>query len=427
MIKIFLANQVNNNATPTLWIEFTNSCKDIENLSMRFTKKDSVTQRAITNELTFYDGAYSFIYDRLIVIKDDYVWVKVEIEGFNYTFPLLQIQWKAIEFCSNTCEIKATLNTWSLDLDAYKRIRNTLIWDEDFLNNINYLNQWTGQNEPAHPMMRVKWEKGGINGNEWNWSLVGIYIRHYFYNLCKKTGLEPSSSIFSYIGLNAWTGNDYDDDNYFNNNNYIYNRNIPQPKRNPYHYSAVFLNKGVTDTTESFNVNNNTTGNRILPNALSNALNWNGIQFLENFAIVFNAFFRVKNGKLEFERKDYFFQTSNEWVNLSDKNICLKLKTQDNWAYLRLQYGPESSLWQTALAEVGSLGFTPQQAISTFPPYPIFAEKYYNEIVEWNNPVSERQENELTRSLPFAELRSKIIGVSQANNTDKYGVYVWSL
>ena len=69
------------------------------------------------------------------------------------------------------------------------------------------------------------------------------------------------------------------------------------------------------------------------PTELNNALNYNGIDFLNKFGEVFNAKFRIKNGALEFERKDYFFQSQNVWVDLTHETQCLKLKPQDNWAY----------------------------------------------------------------------------------------------
>ena len=56
-----------------------------------------------------------------------------------------------------------------------------------------------------------------------------------------------------------------------------------------------------------------------------------------------------------------------------------------------------------AFLERGSLTYTPQQVAQIYPPFPIFAEKYYDEICEWNSPVSTKQEGELYRVLQFSK------------------------
>lgn len=433
MIRIYLNSAVSTTTpidAPSLWFDVTEFSQGIEDLEMTFSRKDSVVQRAITNTITFDSLAYDFIYNNLVGnLANEHIWVKIEIDGFAYVFPYLQIRWNSINWCTTKCEIEAKLTTWNEDLDRYKLLKSVLVWDEAFLLNLNYLNQWTGANEEAHPMMRVRWEEGGAaQDSKWNWAIVGVYLRHYFYNICDKAGLIPSSSIFSYDDLNGWTGDDYNDTNYVNNANYYQNINLPQPKRNPYHYSAAFLNTGITDTKQELDYLRTTNANRTSPKDINNALNLNGIQYMDNIGSVFNSRYRIRNGELEFERKDYFYQTAIEWQDFSDEDMCLKLKAQENWAYLRLEYGEESSLWENALIERGALNYNQYQSISTVPPFPIFPEKYYNEIVEWNaNPTTTRQEGELSRVLPFGKLRTKTNGTIRDNATDKYGFQVWSM
>ena len=432
MIRIYLNSVADSDSpinAPSLWLEATANCQGIEDLELTFNRKDDVAQRAISNQLEFYDGSYDLLYEKLVTDKAEHVWVKIEVDGFGYTFPYLQIRWNAIEWCSDRCSMSANLTTWDTDIDKYKLLRSTLVWDVDFLNNLVYDNPFTGVSEDAHPLMRLRWEKGGVTATkEWSYGLVGVYLRHYFFNLCDKIGLTPSSSIFEYDGLNGWSGDSYDDIYY----DVPYQSGIPVAKtpKNPYYNAAVFINATATsDDNGQYDFLKIGQSTRPSPNELDNALNKNGIEFLNEFGQVFNAKYRIKNGLLEFERKDYFFQSQNVWVDLSNKNQCLKLKPQDNWAYLRLEYSDESSLWSkgNALLERGTLNYTPQQAFQINPPYPIFAEKYYDEIVEWNSPVSTRQEGELNRVLPFAKLRTKLNGTERSNNSDRFGLYCWSL
>ena len=436
MIRIYL-NSVADSDTPinapSLWLEATANCEGIEDLELTYSRKDSVVQRAITNALTFYGTAYDLIYDRMVTNQANHIWVKIEIDGFGYTFPYCQVLWKAIEWCTDRCELNVNLTTWNADLDAYRNLKNTLIWDDAFLNSLTYNNPFTGQVEQAHPLLRVAQSDPLLAlDDDWKYGILGVYIRHYFYNLCDKVGLSPSSSIFDYTGLNAWTGDDYDDHNYYDD--YGTGQDNNREGKNPYHHSAVFLNlngeaagnKSQQETQKNaFRVNQPT---RPTPKAINNALNYNGIQFLDNFGQVFNARYRVKNGLLEFERKDYFYLTNNEWANLSHEDLCLKIKIQDNWSYLRLEYGQESTMWNNAFMEFSSF-ISPTSLVTEFPPFPEYAEKYYNEIVEWNSPVSQRQEGELSRILPFAMLRTANNGVRRDNTTTKrsYDIKSWEI
>ena len=436
MIRIYLNSVADSNTpinAPSLWLEATANCQGIEDLELTYSRKDSVVQRAITNALTFYGTAYDLIYDRMVTNQANHIWVKIEIDGFGYTFPYCQVLWKAIEWCTDRCELNVNLTTWNADLDAYRNLKNTLIWDDAFLNSLTYNNPFTGQVEQAHPLLRVAQSDPLLAlDDDWKYGILGVYIRHYFYNLCDKVGLSPSSSIFDYTGLNAWTGDDYDDHNYYDD--YGTGQDNNREGKNPYHHSAVFLNlngeaagnKSQQETQKNaFRVNRPT---RPTPKAINNALNYNGIQFLDNFGQVFNARYRVKNGLLEFERKDYFYLTNNEWANLSHEDLCLKIKIQDNWSYLRLEYGQESTMWNNAFMEFSSF-ISPTSLVTEFPPFPEYAEKYYNEIVEWNSPISTRQEGELSRILPFAMLRTANNGVRRDNTTSRrsYDIKSWEI
>ena len=431
MIRIYL-NSVADSDTPinapSLWLEATANCQGIEDLELTFNRKDDVAQRAISNQLEFYDGSYDLLYEKLVTDKAEHVWVKIEVDGFGYTFPYLQIRWNAIEWCSDRCSMSANLTTWNTDIDAYRTLRNTLIWDDELLDNLNYDNPFTGNTEQAHPLMRVKLSSKGA-AKQWDFGLIGVFIRHYFYNLCYKANLTPSSSIFSYTGLNAWSGDDYDDHNWTSASDRGYDND--KDGRNPYHLAAVFLNKDFGQGDDIPNAFLTGQATRPRPRNISNALNLNGIQFLSDFGQVFNAKYRIKNGLLEFERKDYFFQSQNVWVDLSNKKQCLKLKPQDNWSYLRLEYGQESELWETALPEFSQF-IANANIIQFYPPSPQLAEKYYNEIAEWNSPPSTRQEGEKTSILPFAKLRTVNNGVIKTTTTsgydiDKFAFNCWNL
>jgi hypothetical protein len=171
-------------------------------------------------------------------------------------------------------------------------------------------------------------------------------VRDYAENVCGKCKLKFSSSIF----------NEPSSD-YFNA---------------CYHNAPV--DKGVEDTnTSSFWVDKNKP---LL----------NGILFFDQLKNTFNGEWRISNGVLTFERRD-FFKPVKTWVDLtameSDKyDICYSWGKKTRPSYGVFEYA--------------------QEAINTISNEAKFR---YGDIVEWNQPVLPGQKGEFKPLIPFSACR----------------------
>jgi hypothetical protein len=187
-------------------------------------------------------------------------------------------------------------------------------------------------------------------------------VREYIDNVCRKCGIQWSSTIFK----------DPSSD-YFNT--VLYNAPIEKGKRPTFNPNGAITtwideNKPI-DTLETF---------------------------LDKLRIVFNAEWRIgEDGVLRFERKDFFWQ-NGDWVdyeaakadNRVDEVICYSWRQDDAPAVLNMEYSLDAVDW------VGN------EALNRF-----------NEIVEWNQPLNPRQKGIRDVLIPFGVARFRDDGIDR--------------
>ena len=188
-------------------------------------------------------------------------------------------------------------------------------------------------------------------------------VRSYILNVCDKCGLQFSSTIYNN------TSSDY--------------------------YNAVYLSAPIEKGTR----NENDT--YIDENHPIKTLDL----FLDDLKLVHNALWKIKNGILYFERHDYF-NNGNIWLNFETENslgniqgkLCMEWRTETKPSYINLEYSMDS------------VDATGTEAMNV-----------YNNIVEWNQPVSELQSGHRDVLLPFGTPRFRDDGIDQ----DILGNYSW--
>jgi hypothetical protein len=184
------------------------------------------------------------------------------------------------------------------------------------------------------------------------------YVREYIKNVCEKCGLTFQSSILN----NA---------------------------SSPYYNAALFaaeVRKGVRAPVP---------GPQTMIEANRPILT--GANLLDEYLKpTFNAEWRVINGVLIFERKDYF-QNLSTWINtdqllqegrLIDDAVCFSWIDKERFAFGRFEYRKDGQEY---------IGYE--------------AADRYHDLVEWNSPPSPLQSGEKTVILPFGPARFRDDGV----------------
>lgn len=172
-------------------------------------------------------------------------------------------------------------------------------------------------------------------------------VRDYAKNVCAKCGLVFNSSIFN-------SGNS----DYFNA---------------VYHFAPVDKGTPKNDFT-TFWIENN-------------APNLSGVQFFDQLKGLFNAEWNVKNGVLQFERKD-FFQPKTPWLDVTqleetEYELCYNWSKKPRPAYASFEY------MRDAVNTVG--------AEANF--------RWGQRFLEWNKPPKSGQKGEFKPLLEFAACR----------------------
>jgi hypothetical protein len=184
------------------------------------------------------------------------------------------------------------------------------------------------------------------------------YIRDYVNNVCQKCGLTFQSSIL----------------------------NDPS---SPY-FNAVMMaaqiKKGRKKDSNDFTL----IGDNKPVETLETLMN-------EYLKPVFNADFRISNGVLIFERKD-FFQTTINWIDtiqlledgdIVDNQICFNWIDKERWAFGRFEYQSDAQDY------IGNEAKVPR----------------YNEIVDWNVPYNPAQTGSKEVMLPLSPARHRQDGI----------------
>jgi hypothetical protein len=186
-------------------------------------------------------------------------------------------------------------------------------------------------------------------------------VRNYIKNVCDKCGLQFQSSI-----LNNPSSDYY--------NTVYYNAPIEKGKR-----PISGVNGSITTYIEE--------------NAPIDTLE----TYLNKLQLVFNAEWRVDNGVLKFERKDFFWE-GESWVdyaelksdNRIDSLLCFDWRSESSAAFARLKYSEDAVDW------VGN------EAMFRF-----------SEIAEWNQPFNPAQRGERLFQFPFGTPRFRDDGIDR--------------
>lgn len=189
-------------------------------------------------------------------------------------------------------------------------------------------------------------------------------VRDYIQNVCDKCGLQFSSTIYKDV--------------------------------NSQYYNAVYLSAPVEKGTRNEDITWLDQNHPILTLDL----------FLDQLKLVHNGDYKVINGTLYFERKDFFW-TGDIFAsysllfdnNLIKDRLCLSWRDETRPSFIKLQYSLD------AVDVVGT------EAIDR-----------YNDIVEWNLPYSELQSGFTEVVLPFGPARFRGDGI----DTDILGQFSWA-
>lgn len=190
------------------------------------------------------------------------------------------------------------------------------------------------------------------------------FTRSYIQNVCDKCGIQFVSSIY-------------------NNSNSDYYNSM---------YLSAPVEKGTRNENDTYIDENHPIKTLDL--------------FLDDLKPVHNALWKIKNGILYFERHDFFnngatwlnFETENSLGNIQGK-LCMEWRTETKPSYINLAYSADS---------VDSVG---TEALNI-----------YNNIVEWNQPVSELQSGHTDVLLAFGTPRFRDDDIDE----DILGKYSWA-
>lgn len=360
-------------------------------VTLRYQDEEGKIARGFSSELTFYDDGYDILKTALIDPAAGFaekvnvkIWdgccSKAVFEGFIFG--------DSIDWCEPDCYISANLRE---EDPAASCIQNKLIWDNTygFLNNDYRGIKYCLINRPLFihliityfslllreivyiiafvltPVVAIVWvickavqlfaNNLSCNGDLVNpaelWQLVqkiddsldtcGHYhptplVREYLDNACRVCGLTFSSSILnnpnSIYSTMAMMAAQVERGRYRNEGNKLIDANLP------------------IETVETL--------------------------MRDYLKPMFNADYRIANGQLVFERKDYFL-ASQTWIDavdllekglIVDNKICFNWIDKDRYSYGNYSYSMDAS------------DYIGNEARST-----------YGDIVEWNNPYSSSQ------------------------------------
>lgn len=364
--------------------------------------------RNYSAELTFYGDGYSTIRDKLITPLDgkfDKINVKVyddcckDENGADMLMFEGIIRGDAIDWCADDCSVTCQLIEETEETEQMNCVKSTLIFDDQ--------NGFQSQDHPRmhycielrpnfyqdviiilgillniillvltpivaiiSVIIRIVAAIPGVNLNdeledgilddflEWrdslNESLIGCgrehpspLVRSYMDNVCDVCGLQFESSIFK----NA---------------------------SSEYHNTVVLfapVEKGTKDDSTKF-----ITQNRLIKT---------GEGFLEDLRIPFNAKYRIEEGVLRFERRDYF-DNGPTWFSYAALNAeglvveapCYNWRAEDAPAAFNFKYTPDPVDW------VGN------EALP-----------YYDDVVGVNDPYSSLQKGVTDVILPYGAPR----------------------
>lgn len=345
---------------PVTW--FVVSEQDVggtDSLRLTCTKEEgNQVKRKLTGDLFFYDvfGTMTDILNHLYVMGQAYMWIRIYDCSCNLYIFKGQITRDKVEWCSGDCFMKCRATEYDEITDAYLSLNNVLNYDNYKLAGEQILNFQVrnGNSEVGAAHYQESARAGGLLRNS-----IQTLPEFFF----------KSSILDEQLDLNGWTGDLYGIDPIGGGIGHT----------NPYFHSYILnadISKGVKLTSIQPPGNLIRTEHKYVRTIKD---------FLTELKQVFNADYLLKkvgsNVYFVFERKDYFFQTASIWKDCREYAVCFEIDDRNQYAYADMT-------WQTEGGISDAVDF-------------VLCKQMYNNIEEWNRPVSPIQKEVYTVSLPY--------------------------
>lgn len=389
--------------------------------TIRRQNEDGDKVISLTGDLLFTHAEYTYLYNKLVT-DPNAVSNTVEIKfidrccGQNKEFIFL-IKSENIRWCNGVCSITANATEYSENSRQYDCLKNTLIWDN-----------WNNFQTATHPKLTycIEFRPSILQDSVIILAIIINLILIILYPVAAVvmvivTIINAIISFINFLGANL-SEIDFDGDSSTNVleeysafrdklNEFMIGcgRKHPSPLVRDY-IKNVCGKCGLTFTSSIFNDPSSSRYNTVYfsapvtkGNLSTDSSNWidknkpllNGYRFLNELKQAGPFDWKIINGVLFFERRD-FFQGGNIWLDLTnypdDKiiSICYSWSRRQRFSYANLNYSPDAVDW------VGTE-----------------AKDRWSDIVEWNNPYSPTQKDEYLRTLPYSSARFRDDGIER--------------
>lgn len=335
------------------WIEIDNTIVGLNNIEITVRKGDgednnNVTQESLSSSLKFYDGAYDFLAHQLVTLKREAVYVKLENDcaGCDKIIHFGIIKREKLRTCDCENSFEAEVQGISKDEIIKARLESIILMD-DYLAN-NWIDGMAQRSNTNVIFQLLQDRFSGLRQTD-KYGVPGIPIRTIMNRIAQRLNFNVYSSIFyEYNQMMQWSGDDYSP------------TVIPQGYNpyNPYYY-LYMVYMPIVNSDQKARQTQTQVANEPLSSSFfeagvfpfitnkENWLNWTPFKFLNALSGVFNAKWRLKNGDLQLERKDFFELGKNLWLNLTEYKACYNIKDFNNFSYFQ-------ALWSGSKQEVQS-------------------------------------------------------------------------
>jgi hypothetical protein len=295
----------------------------LDSFSVTYSRNESTgrTQKAFSNELTFYDDGFNLIFNQLVASPTGltkYIKVQIWDECCNdFIYQDLIIRGSMVKYCTGDCYVECTMVREDPDERIYDCFdRTPITTDLENPDGSFNPNHWLVSPNSTIAIPQVPYCNEMRPASIW-YVLLTIVLVIFFLlgilnniiNLIIGNNNNPLNGLMNFIGQNvSGCGRKHPSP-------YIYNyigeatkycrcdQNTPfissflTNVNSPYH-STLFINAPIRP---GIDVNNNTT-RYIVENRPRQTIT----EFLDMVASDFNALWWVENGRVYMERKDYF-------------------------------------------------------------------------------------------------------------------------
>jgi len=383
------------------WIELS-GVDGLEDFEITFRKANSeddsnnVTQESISKELNFFDGSRNFLHEQLVVQKRELVYVKVEDDCPDCG--LLHfgvIKRKNLKSCDCDDFYSAQINGISKDEIIKARLESIVVMNTDLA---SYYNPADSAN--TNTLFQMVQERPSGTRLIDRYAIPAIPIRRIFNDISSRLAMTAYSSIFfEYNRINDWSGDDYTPTqipsgyNQYNPYFYLYLSYFPILSQ-----SKKQEQQGIGQNPDDQNNNTYFAGGNWRPIKKENWLSWSAFAFFNRLAEVFNAQWRIRNGHLEFERKDYFSLGENLWLDLTNEKVCYAIQDFTDFAYLDIGFAGSRGEVQSSLNPRSAV--VCQSAIQQNPFIDLSTERLES-LVDWQTQLSFVRKQGLIKRFEF--------------------------